>query len=68
MIQGQLCRNSGCNFATKLTLMIGKMLMRSTSGAARNFKRGKGLNFYIFFKRIFFSRTNLKLIEKQERF
>ena len=37
------------------------------SGVARNFKKG-GHNFHIFFKRIFFGRTKLKLIEKQEKF
>ena len=31
-------------------------------------KNGRGHNFHILFKRIFFSKTNLKLIEKQERF
>ena len=39
-----------------------------SSGEARNFKRrGGGHNFHIFFKRIFFGRTSLKLIEKQEK-
>ena len=32
------------------------------SGVARNFKEGGGRNFHIFF-----DRTNLKLIEKQEK-
>ena len=32
-------------------------------GRSENFKRG-GHNFHIFFKRIVFGRTNLKLIEK----
>ena len=36
-----------------------------SSGAARNFKKGGRHNFHIFFKRIFFGRTSLKLIEKQ---
>ena len=36
------------------------------SGVARNFKGG-GHNHHIFLKRIFFGRTNLKLIEKQEK-
>ena len=31
-------------------------------------KGERGHNFHIVFKRIFFSATNLKLIEKQERF
>ena len=31
-------------------------------------KGGRGHNFHIVLKRIFFSRTYLKLIEKQERF
>ena len=31
-------------------------------------KGGRGHNFHIVFKRIFFSKTNLKLIEKQEKF
>ena len=41
----------------------------STSDVARNFKRGGGggHDFHIF-SRVFFGRTNLSLIEKQERF
>ena len=42
-----------------------------TSGVARNFKReGRAIISMFFFKRrpIFFGRTNLKLIEKRERF
>ena len=35
------------------------------SGVARNFKRGSH-NFDTFYKSIFFGKTNLKLIEKQE--
>ena len=31
-------------------------------------KGGRGRNLHIVFKRIFFSKTNLKLIEKQDRF
>ena len=37
---------------------------RAGSGVVRNFKGGRGHNFHIFFKRIFFARTNLKLIKK----
>ena len=40
---------------------------RVGSGVARNFKRGKGHNFHIFFKRIFFGGTNFKLIKKQDK-
>ena len=40
----------------------------SVSSVARNFIRGGGgHNFAIFFKRIFFGRTNLRLIEKQKK-
>ena len=40
----------------------------STSGVARNFHRAEGgHNFHIFFKSLFFGRTNLKLIEKQKK-
>ena len=35
------------------------------TGVARNFKRGSH-NFATFYKSIFFGKTNLKLIEKQE--
>ena len=37
------------------------------SGVARNFKRGGGGIISTFFSSVFFGRTNLKLIEKQER-
>ena len=38
----------------------------SGAGVARNFKRGRH-NFHIFSSVFFFGRTNLKLIEKQEK-
>ena len=41
---------------------------RGGSGVARNFKRGRvGIISTFFVKRIFFGRTNLKLIKKQEK-
>ena len=39
---------------------------RAGSGGARNFKR-RGGTFFTFFQRLFFGRTNLKLIKKQEK-
>ena len=47
-----------------------EVLLSSRSGVARNFKRERvgGHNFYTFSRVFFFfGRTNLKLIEKQER-
>ena len=38
---------------------------RACSGVARNCKRGEGI-ISIFFQRLFFNKTNLKLIKKQE--
>ena len=36
--------------------------------AQREILKGVGHNFHNYFKRIFFIKTNLKLIEKQEKF
>ena len=58
------CRQAAASYAVEHTF---KKCSRHCSGVEGNFKRG-GDNFNIFFKCIFFGRTNVKLIVKQERF
>ena len=49
-----------------MTRLFSSLTTRAGSGVARNCKRGEGI-ISTFFQGIFFNRTNLKLIKKQEK-